>query len=100
MNPVNGLAAAMLAGVVSAQEPPLSLMRLFSNHMVLPSNSVVEVKGRAGPGAAVSLRASWLGESLDGTADAGGRFALRLATPKCGERVRFEVQSGSSKCTV
>lgn len=59
---------------------PLALVRLFSDHMVVPVGSAVAVRGTATADAVVDVTASW-GASGRARVGADGRFEVELATP-------------------
>ena len=61
----------------------LSLNPLFSDHMVLQQKEDVAVWGAANPMEKISVSGSW-GEEITGTANASGKWQLKLPTPKAG----------------
>ncbi|KAG1647361.1 Sialate O-acetylesterase [Nymphon striatum] len=61
----------------------LSLNPLFSDHMVLQQKEYVTVWGAANPMEKISVSGSW-GEEITSTANASGKWQLKLPTPKAG----------------
>lgn len=90
----------VLVGSAFGQEPSLRLMRLFSDHMVLPRGETTLVKGRAAGGVQVELSADWLAAPVRRTADADGAFALPLPAPDGSGPFRFEVACGDARVAV
>ncbi|MCZ6596879.1 MAG: 9-O-acetylesterase [Planctomycetota bacterium] len=60
------------------------LPSVFGSGMVLQRDTQAPVWGWADPGERVTVRASWLQDELAATADADGRWMVRLATPEAG----------------
>lgn len=76
------LLAAWLMGVpVKAQ---VRLQPLFTDNMVLQQQVEAPVWGEARPGYTVRVETSWDHQVYVTTADAGGRFMVKVATPKAG----------------
>jgi sialate O-acetylesterase len=79
---------------------PLRLMRLFSDHMVVPVAATVQVRGHAEPGASVRVTTSW-GAIATGDAQADGAFAVAVATPATpGGPHEFAVACGDQRVRV
>jgi sialate O-acetylesterase len=85
-----------LAAVATAQQPGLRLTHLYSDHMVLPAERSVPVRGFGAPGAAVELMASW-GATARAEVGADGRFTAALRTPGPGGPHELTVQSGAER---
>lgn len=62
----------------------VKLPALFSDHMVLQQQTIVQVWGWASPGEEVSLAASWQVESIHTATDGSGNWKMQLKTPAAG----------------
>ena len=87
-------AFALLVTVVRAAD--LSLPAIFGNHMVLQQNVLVPVWGNATPGVTVTVLFS--GQSHSATADASGKWRVRLSPLRSDTRGKpFVVTAGAGK---
>lgn len=68
------------------------LPALFGDHMVLQQKSSVRVWGWGRPGESVAVSGSWAEGEVATTVDAGGRFEVRLRTPRAGGPHRLTVR--------
>jgi len=76
------LGALVLMGLASAARADVRLPQVFSEHMVLQQQMPVPVWGWAAPGEKVTV--SMAGQSKSATADAQGKWSLRLDPLKAG----------------
>ncbi len=79
--------AARAALVVTLAVPLSAEVRLpavFGDHMVLQHGTEAAIWGWAEPGETVRVRASWLEQAVEATADDAGRWRVRLKTGEPG----------------
>ncbi len=93
MTKVRHLLPLFCLAAVAARAQELQLHGLFGDHMVLPQQTTVAVRGRADAGAALELAAPWLPAPVRATAAADGSFALALPTPAAGGPFQVTVRS-------
>lgn len=77
------LLSAIAVCVAVDAEGKVTLPHFITDSMVVQQRSVLTLTGKA-DGRTVSVTASWSGKPLTATADAAGRWSLRLPTPKAG----------------
>lgn len=70
-----------MAGVASAK---VTLPTHFTSNMIIQRNTTLPIKGKARPGATVSLTTSWNKKAVTAKADSNGAFAMSVETPKAG----------------
>lgn len=70
--------------VFQASNANISLPEIFSDNMVLQQNADVKIWGWAKTGEKVVLKADWLTEGLNTTADNQGKWSLIVKTPSAG----------------
>ncbi len=87
----------MLPAQQAAAKPTLALRALFSDHMVLPQQTMVLMRGLAEPNAHVLVRAPWTAEPFEGIAAASGVFMVGVMTPEAGGPFELAVVSGTEK---
>jgi len=87
-------AALALFALPTAAE--LRLPAILGDHMVVQRDATTRVWGWAGPGDAVSVRASW-GAAGDATAAADGAWSVELATPAAGGPFTITVSSAGDE---
>ncbi|MEL6672379.1 MAG: sialate O-acetylesterase [Bacteroidota bacterium] len=73
-----------LLGTLIPAQAKVSLPSIFSNGMVLQQQAYVSIWGRAQPGEAVEVLASWEAFSLTTYADTKGKWLVQIPTPKAG----------------
>ena len=78
------LSCLFLAAILTAAEARVTMPSVFSDNMVLQQNSDAAFWGKAEPGASVSVSVSWSDEKVSCTADALGKWFLRVSTPDAG----------------
>ena len=83
-----------------AQDSALKLHALFGDHMVLPQQSQVPVRGRCQALAKVRLTAPWVEDAIEGAADANGRFSVLLPTPAASGPYEVAVTAGKDTQTL
>ena len=74
------LTLAVLASV--SLQAKVELTPLFTDNMVFQQNCQAPVWGKAAPGATVSVTPSWNGKTYKTTADAHGKWTVKIDTPK------------------
>ena len=74
------LTLAVLASV--SLQAKVELTPLFTDNMVFQQNCQAPVWGKAAPGATVSVTPSWNGKTCKTTADAHGKWTVKIDTPK------------------
>ena len=74
--------SAVLAAMTATAK--VQLTPLFSDNMVFQQNCSAPVWGKAEPGAKVTVTPSWNRKDYVCTADAGGKWQVRIQTPKGG----------------
>ncbi|MBQ6953215.1 MAG: 9-O-acetylesterase [Bacteroidales bacterium] len=74
------LTLAVLASV--SLQAKVELTPLFTDNMVFQQNCLAPVWGKAAPGATVSVTPSWNGKTYKTTADAHGKWTVKIDTPK------------------
>ena len=74
------LTLAVLASV--SLQAKVELTPLFTDNMVFQQNCQAPVWGKATPGATVSVTPSWNGKTYKTTADAHGKWTVKIDTPK------------------
>ncbi|MDN3492733.1 sialate O-acetylesterase [Winogradskyella bathintestinalis] len=79
-----------------AQQQPLQLNALFSDHMVLQQNDDVAFWGTYIPNEKVTVIGSW-GEQADTKTDGNGNWKLNLKTPKAGGPFTVTISSNTTK---
>ena len=89
-----GLILFLTANVVRAD---VKLPTIFSDHMVLQRDKVIPVWGWAAPGEAVTV--SIAGQTKSATADAAGKWSVKLDKLSAGEALTLVV-SGKNKISV
>ena len=86
------------AGLLAAQDPSLRLAPIFGSHMVLQQATDAPVWGKAAPGAAIEVTASFAeGTKWATTADAQGNWLVRVKTPAAGGPHTVRVASGAEQ---
>ncbi len=95
-----GVAFLVSQVLLLAQQPALKLHALFGDHMVLPQKATVPLRGRCKPLASVSITVPWVDATIDGKADADGRFAVAIATPAASGPFELVVTAGSESRTL
>ena len=96
------LVLAVLCSSLGAQAPQAQKLRLaplFSDHMVLPPQAVVAMRGWAPANKDVLVTTSW-GQKLGATAAADGRWHVPLRTPMRFEEASFVVECGEEEVVV
>lgn len=84
------------AGALVAQEHSLRLAPIFGSHMVLQQSTEAPVFGKAAPGAAIEVTASFAPEAKwVTTAGPDGNWLVRLETPAAGGPHTVRVESGA-----
>lgn len=81
---------------LAAQAPSLRLSHLYGDHMVLPSDAAVPLRGFGAPGGKIAVQTSW-GAAAEGAIGSDGRFAVELRTPAPGGPHQLVVQSGDER---
>lgn len=80
-----------------AQAPPtFRPLRLFGDHMVLPPQLDVPIRGFGAPGAKVEVVATW-GKQAATVVPADGRWSTVLSTPERGGPFEVTLRSGQSE---
>ena len=74
------LTLAVLASV--SLQAKVELTPLFTDNMVFQQNCQAPVWGKAAPGTTVSVTPSWNGKTYKTTADAHGKWTVKIDTPK------------------
>ncbi|MGE3174529.1 MAG: sialate O-acetylesterase [Planctomycetota bacterium] len=87
------VATTLLAPLAAQQPTAPRLHALFGDHMVLPQDADVPVRGRAAPGAAIELHAPWLDAPVRGVAGDDGAFGVVLPTPAAGGPHQWSVRA-------
>ena len=91
----------LFSAALLAQQPPgaFRVHALFGDHMVVPPNTTVALRGDGATGAMVRARASW-GAETTVTTGAGGRWSCNLATPARGTRGEIVLTHGAAVLTL
>jgi len=92
------LLSFILSGI-SAEKSALKLPSFFSDRMVLQQNFTAPIWGKAKPGSAVTIHASWLSEAIVTTADAAGDWKAHLKTGAAGGPFTISV-TGDTTITI
>jgi len=97
-----GILGLCLVGCVMATtaKAEVTLPRLFSDGMVLQAEAAAPVWGRAAPGAAVRVGASWSSETLETRADDRGAWRVDLPTRGPGGPHTITVTAGDATRTI
>jgi sialate O-acetylesterase len=82
MKKVISVLAALVIGFTALAQ--ITLPAVIGDHMVLQRNSVVNLWGKAGPGAPVHIKTSWNQKSYSCKADKEGAWAIGIETPDAG----------------
>ncbi len=87
----------------NAQEPaiatPLRLAPIFGDHMILPPDTAVTVRGWGPAAAQVSVTPTW-GPPVRTTIAGAGRWQAKIQTPGRGEQASLLIQCGAAKVHV
>lgn len=81
------------------EKTQLSLIPLFTDHMVLQQNEEVNIWGDYTTGDQVSLEGSW-GASAKATPDAQGKWKTQLETPAAGGPYTLDIVTADSTITI
>lgn len=76
--------------------PEFRVMPLFGDHMVLPPEEAVLVRGTGGPGQRVAINTSWGFETACTIAD-DGRWRAVVVTPAAGRVQKVTLRSGAER---
>ncbi len=87
----------LLSGCEQVEKQPLSMMRLFSDHLVLQQAESVPIWGNFTPGKTVTVSATW-GETGSVKTNKDGKWRLDLLTPTAGGP--FELTIATSDSTI
>lgn len=85
----------LLFGCEQIEKQPLSMMRLFSDHLVLQQTQSVPIWGNFTPGKTVTVSATW-GETGSTTADKDGKWRMNLLTPTAGGPFEMTITTSDS----
>ena len=77
--------------IASATVKPASI---FTDHMVLQQQSNVAIWGWAKPSAKVKISTSWNKQNYSVTADASGKWKIKVSTPSAGGPYQIELSDG------
>lgn len=96
---LRGLSLLLLSASAGATEAArLQLDSVFADHMVLQQGKVIPVRGKAAPGAEVSV--TFNGAAATARADKQGRWVARLPSQKGGATGTLTATSGGEKVQV
>jgi hypothetical protein len=70
----------------------VTLPSILSDNMVLQQQTTVNIWGKAAAGEQVTVTPSWNKKSVTTTADANGRWTLKIATPKVAQNQQITIQ--------
>ncbi len=90
------LLALLSIAAAPAARADVRLHPLFQDHMVLQRDAEVAIWGEADPGEAVTVRGSWSPARADATADAEGRWSVRLPTGAAGGPYALTVEGNDT----
>ncbi len=82
-----------------AVKKALKVSRLFSDHLVLQQQEKVDLWGQSSPGQKLIISASW-GKQASTTADANGKWKIKLATPKAGGPYTINIKTSDSTIVI
>lgn len=85
----------VFAACQSAKKQPLSMMSLFSDHLVLQQKQSVPIWGNYTPGASVTVSGTW-GESATTKSNEEGTWQLDLPTPAAGGPYEMSIATKDS----
>lgn len=88
----------LLFAVVSIQAN-VTLPSVIGNNMVLQRNETIIIWGWANPGENITLKSSWLEESIQTVTNNNGKWELQLKTKNAGGPYQIEIQ-GENKITL
>ncbi len=77
------------------EKQPLSMVAIFSDHLVLQQQQTVPVWGKYTPGEQVAVSGSW-GESVTGRVNETGKWQLNIPTPPAGGPFELTVTTADS----
>ncbi len=87
----------LFTGCQPTDPQPLSMMTLFSDHLVLQQAQPVPIWGKYTPGSTITVSGTW-GESVSGKANKDGKWQLNLPTPSAGGP--YEVRVNTTDSTI
>lgn len=87
-------ASLFLSGFAFKASSQVKLANIFTDGMVLQQQTKVPVWGWDKPGKRISVVTSWNKKVYEATADASGRFIVKVATPVAGGPYKVTVNDG------